>query len=251
LYLSLGQTAKAQEQMKQAITAAEALAAQQPNVPDYRFKVAVFQMNFGAMLAKTNQPAEATLRRAIAALEPLVAQQPRRPDFQHALSTGLYNLGVELADTGRHSEALARFRQAIGWERPLLDKQPRNPEFRKHLSQSYGGVARSLQALGCLDDAVEVTRERVKLWPENNADELYGSACAFAICVSIGGDASRKRSLADEAMVSLRAAVSAGYTNAAKMSRDADLVLLHERDDFRQLVANLFDRTFPADAFAR
>jgi hypothetical protein len=101
-----------------------------------------------------------------------------------------------------------------------------------------------------VDEAVGATREWVKLWP-GDANELYNAACAFALCVPIGGDASHKQSLADEAMVTLRAAVAAGYSNGARMSRDHDLVPLRSRDDFRRLVAELFDRGFPTDPFAR
>ena len=51
-------------------------------------------------------------------------------------------------------------------------------------------------------------------------------------------------------MLSL-AAVSAGYADGNGISRDADLIPLHYRDDFHRLVAELLDRAFPADPFAR
>jgi hypothetical protein len=44
--------------------------------------------------------------------------------------------------------------------------------------------------------------------------------------------------------------MSAGYKDAAKMSRDADLVSLHDHADFRRLVLELMDRALPADPFA-
>jgi hypothetical protein len=112
-------------------------------------------------------------------------------------------------------------------------------------------LANSLVALRRVDEAVEATRERVKLWPGNNPDQLYEAACAFALCIPSAGVAARKRAVADEAMGALRTAVAAGYTNAAWMSRDTDLLPLHDRADFRALVSELFDRTFPADPFAR
>ena len=52
----------------------------------------------------------------------------------------------------------------------------------------------------------------------------------------------------------LAKAVAAGYhtpQNLAHMTRDPDLDALRGRADFRRLLAELFDRGFPADPFAR
>ena len=49
----------------------------------------------------------------------------------------------------------------------------------------------------------------------------------------------------------VRAAVGAGWSKAAWTSRDPDLVPLHDREDFHRLLAELFDRDFPKDPFAR
>jgi hypothetical protein len=142
-----------------------------------------------------------------------------------------------------------RFRQAIGYLRPVFKDRPQDSQFRQHLSSSYDGLARSLCGLKRADEAAEVTRERVKLWP-GKANELYDAACTFSLCVPVGGDAPRRQALADEAMATLRAAVSAGYTNGALLSRDPDLDSLRGRDDFRQLVLQLLDSAMPADPFA-
>ena len=48
----------------------------------------------------------------------------------------------------------------------------------------------------------------------------------------------------------LRAAVAAGWSNASPVAHDPDLAPLRDRDDFRRLLAELFDRTMPADPFA-
>jgi hypothetical protein len=52
-------------------------------------------------------------------------------------------------------------------------------------------------------------------------------------------------------MAALRAAVAAGWSNVVHTARDPDLAPLHERPDFRALLAKLFDNGFPADPFAR
>jgi len=69
--------------------------------------------------------------------------------------------------------------------------------------------------------------------------------------VPIALDAAAKKRYADEAMAALRTAVAAGWSNAPHTARDADLAPLRDRADFRQLLAELFGRGFPADPFAR
>ena len=44
---------------------------------------------------------------------------------------------------------------------------------------------------------------------------------------------------ADQAMAMLRAAVAKGYKDAAHMKKDKDLDALREREDFKQLLAEL------------
>jgi hypothetical protein len=56
------------------------------------------------------------------------------------------------------------------------------------------------------------------------------------------------------AMGWLAKAVAAGYhtpQHLAQMSRDSDLDALRDRADFRRLLAELYDRGFPKDPFAR
>ena len=59
---------------------------------------------------------------------------------------------------------------------------------------------------------------------------------------------------ADKAMIWLTKAVAAGYDtprHLAHMTRDRDLDALRDRDDFHRLLAELYDRGFPIDPFAR
>jgi tetratricopeptide (TPR) repeat protein len=228
----------------------EEMVKRHPDVPDYRVGLARGYDNLGNVLRDTGRSAEAegAHTKAIAGYETLAAQQPKRPHFLSTLGLALHNLGRDLAARGRHQEAVARYRQAIGRQRPLFNRQPQVIQFRRFLSDNYQDLTVSLRALGQVDEAAETTRERVKLWP-GNANELYNAACEFALCVPIGDDTPHKQSLADEAMATLRAAVAAGFSEGAWMSRDADLVPLRGRDDFRRLVLGLMDRAMPADPF--
>jgi len=117
------------------------------------------------------------------------------------------------------------------------------------LGKHYVDLARALRARGQADEAAGAIRERIKLWPDNPG-ELYDAACEFALCVSIARETGAKKKYADEAIAALRTAVAAGWSNAAHTSRDPDLAPLRDRPDYRALLAELFDRAFPADPFA-
>ncbi len=61
----------------------------------------------------------------------------------------------------------------------------------------------------------------------------------------------QRQTLAANAVQTLKRAIAAGWNDAGKTSSDPDLAPLRDRDDFRRLLAELFDHGFPADPFAR
>ena len=52
-------------------------------------------------------------------------------------------------------------------------------------------------------------------------------------------------------MEALSRAVTLGFKDNQKLQSETDLNPLHDRDDFQRLLAELLDRGFPADPFAR
>jgi hypothetical protein len=60
-----------------------------------------------------------------------------------------------------------------------------------------------------------------------------------------------RQTVAGMAVDALKEAIAAGWNDAWKTSRDSDLAPLSDRADFRQVLARLFDRSFPAEPFAR
>ena len=50
-------------------------------------------------------------------------------------------------------------------------------------------------------------------------------------------------------MNALCAAVAAGWSDGAKLDRDADLAPLRGRDDYRRLVGETMDRAMPVNVF--
>ena len=103
--------------------------------------------------------------------------------------------------------------------------------------------------------------ERLERRPDLDSADFYSLACYHALRYrlaksrregSAGVDTQEPPPTAlDRAVVALRRAIDSGWTDADWTERDPDLVPLHDRDDYRQLIAELRDRTFPADPFAR
>jgi hypothetical protein len=126
---------------------------------------------------------------------------------------------------------------------------PRQPFYLKVFTLHLVNLVKVHQALKQPAEAIHVARELAKL-ARGNPNDLYNTARALAQSVPLtGGD--QQNGLVAEAMQALEQAVASGWNDAATTSRDPDLAPLHARDDFRRLVADLFDRGFPADPFAQ
>ncbi len=59
------------------------------------------------------------------------------------------------------------------------------------------------------------------------------------------------QALVAEAVNTRRRAIAAGWTNARHTNRNLAFTPLRTRDDFRRLLAEVFDRGSPEDPFAR
>jgi tetratricopeptide (TPR) repeat protein len=185
-------------------------------------------------------------------------QHPKRRGFQVFLGEALESDAKVRAKRGRHDEAIEGFRRAIDLQREVLGRWPQSKRCRRSLNLHYINLAGSLRALGRAEEAAEASRERAKLWPRDAA-ELYGVAGELALCLPIidrepalrPGVRELRNLLATEAAVTLRLAIAAGWSSADSMAHDPNLAPLRDRDDFRRLLAELYDRIFPTDPFAR
>jgi hypothetical protein len=166
------------------------------------------------------------------------------------LGSGFYDLGLNHLARGEQAAAIDAFQSAVRHHRLAFDQGPGISKFRVDLRADWLHLALCLRMLGRTGEAAGVMHERASLGSEGPTD-LYNDACQLALCIPIAHPAVQAQELAEEAMATLHAAVAAGWNNAAHTSRDPDLAPLHDRDDFRRLLGQLFDRGFPADPFAR
>jgi serine/threonine-protein kinase len=247
-----GQVQEAEQAYGKAVAAWERLVTDQPGAPDYQSSLATGYNRLGLVLAESRrvQDAEQAYGKAIVAWERLLTRHPEVSDYRSGLGAALNNLAMALARRGDFNAAILRFREAIGHQRAVFDRQPHVAQYRQFLSNHFLGLARALRTLGQAEEAAVATGERIELWP-GNPGQLYDVSCEFAQCVPIARDGTVRGHCSDAAMAALRAAVAAGWSNAVHTARDPHLASLHQRPDFRALLAELFDSGFPADPFTR
>jgi pentatricopeptide repeat protein len=90
------------------------------------------------------------------------------------------------------------------------------------------------------------TAAKAKQLAGDEAGNIYDAACAYALCAAAAKQAKwpvaeipGAQQLADTAMALLKQAVAKGFKDAAHMKQDNDLDGLRERDDFKQLLADV------------
>jgi hypothetical protein len=174
------------------------------------------------------------------------------PDHPDTLWS-MYSLAQSLVDLDRPSESVAIIDDCLRRvEGKVVD--PRLVPFA--LDLRLRACAKQKDASGC--------RQTAELWEKlnrNDAGNLYSAACYRAVTAGVlraddrTPNASQQADAeADIAMSWLAKAVAAGYgapQHLANMTRDHDLDALRSRADFRRLLAELLDRGFPKDPFAR
>ena len=262
LAASLGNLALVQRDMDDLSGAAEAssravaeftrLATKQPAVPAYKEALAQSHTVLGTVRwrAGDSRGADESCRAAIAIASKLVAGEPSNAQFQSVLAESLHTLGLALDGLSRSREAEEALRQAIDHQRLACARAPTMSPFRRALSEQYVALARMLGKAGRGDDAIQLVRARRDLG-RMTPNDLYDIACVLSLCVPHAKDDAQRQSLTAEAIDTLRTAVASGWRDAPHASRDPDLAPLRGRAEFHRLVAELFDRAFPADPFAR
>jgi tetratricopeptide (TPR) repeat protein len=204
--------------------------------------------------------------------EKLIAAFPSVVRYQIELGGSYCNLGNLSRDHGHTADSLPWYDRAIRTLTPIYEKDRRDVMAKEFLRNSYLGRAivcgqlkkhaeavkdwdkivelspaperpplRASRAIARLEagrvaDAVAEVAELTK-GSEWSADDRYNFACVYA--VASGKVADKKQEYAGRAMELLRQAVTAGYKDAAHMSKDTDLDVLRGREDFKKLLAEL------------
>jgi serine/threonine protein kinase/tetratricopeptide (TPR) repeat protein len=273
----LGRGQEALAVYRRSLTIKEKLVADFPEAPNYYHSLAMSCHNLGVLLKRNGNlvGAERFYRRALEIREKAAKTYPELPQFRVDLGLSQGTWANLLWEKGQVAPALKSYARAIttleGAILPLKD----DVLARGYLQNAYFNRARAFdhlhryaEATADWDRAVELTpsanrsalrmslaisrvkagqvgtaiKEAEELAKNADAVTLYNVACVFALAAGrpdeSSGPPSREK-CAERAVVLLRQAVTRGYKNARHMSSDPDLKALHQRDDFKKLLAEL------------
>jgi hypothetical protein len=245
----LGKRDAAEREYRAALKELERLAAEHPQVADYREELARSHNSLGILLAGLGKgdDTEREYGAAIKEYERLAGEQPQVSDYRTGLAGSLGNLAMLRNKAKEWREARKLLERAAPHHAAALKAAPRNVIYRRFFRNNLTALLESLLALGDHAAAAQAARKLTALAFEPSGD-TYDAACAFARCGPLAlKDASLPeskrqelaRSYADEAMALLRQAVARGWKDAAHMQQDPDLNPLRNRDDFKKLIADL------------
>jgi eukaryotic-like serine/threonine-protein kinase len=246
----MGRPDLALESFQSAQATFDPIARDNPTLADVQRELAACLIGIGEVLVNTDpNRAMESYRRSLAIWERLTNVKPAFHQDQSALGVTLNDMAeIEMA-MRRWREARQLLERADDCQRAALAASPRNSEFQQRLRVHLLNLTKVHQALNQPAQAIELARELLSLAGTHPTD-LYNVACAMASSIPITRGEER-RSLAAEAVQTLQRAVAAGWNDAGKTSRDPDMAPLRDREDFRRLLAELFDHGFPADPLAR
>jgi tetratricopeptide (TPR) repeat protein len=257
-----------------ALAIQKKLVEQFPAVPAYQQDLARSHNNLGNLLRDLGDQdaARAAYEAGLAIRKKLVGQFPDVPKYQVDLGRSYCNLGVLVLRTGKSGESLELFDSAVQVLNAVYDREPRDVTAKASLRNSHQGRAvvydllqRHNEGMKDWDRAIELTApaERPRIHtlravsrvaadvgadafaqaaelsqhPNWTADKWYNFARIYSIVSTKLPE--KQQENADRAMELLRKAVEAGYKDVKHLKTDPDLVPLHERDDFKKLVAAL------------
>jgi serine/threonine protein kinase/tetratricopeptide (TPR) repeat protein len=234
----LGKHSEADEENRKALAITEKLAAEFPKVPEYQHRLADSHMKRGLLLRQLGKrsEAEAEYRKAMAICEKLAAKFPMVPEYRLHVAWNHNALASLMRELGKRSEAVEETRKAMVIHERLAADFPDVPKYRHDLAGSRAELAMSLVSAGHVAEGIAEVAELAKSsgWPPEN---WYNYACVYAL--ASGKSPQKKQEYGDRAMELLNKAVQTGYQNVTEMKQDTDLASLHDREDFKKLVAKL------------
>lgn len=212
------------------------------------------QLNWGralihlaAVQREGGKPADglATAQRAREMLEKVNRAWPEYMDGESELAGSWQEIGRGHEALGQRAEALAAYQKALKNQQVPFGRAPRVVAYARYLNSHYADLGRLHRSAGQFAAIATLTRDRQKLYP-TNAGQQYEAAKELArTAVEIGknkpnlspAEESERKRYADLALAALRAALTHGFKDAARMQNDPDLAVLRGRADFQALAA--------------
>jgi tetratricopeptide (TPR) repeat protein len=160
----LGHEGEAERPAREALALLERLAADFPDVPDYRREVASGDHNLGLVLAATGRlgEAEQAYRQALLLQGRLADEFPTVPRYRHDLANSCNSLG-NLLKAGRFNEGEKALRQAVALRKELAAASPTVVGYRQELADASNNLATLLMSARRPQEAEQVLREAVSV----------------------------------------------------------------------------------------
>lgn len=169
----------------------------------------------------------------------------RAPSTDERIGMGLtcFRLGNSLFKLKEYREAASAFEEAVESFRAALHDRQTDDGVRKDLSSSLGNCAIVYRSLARPADALAVTEERVKLWPNNHAgliDAASDFAWTYDFLVRKGEEKlDLKRRAIQLALQTIQQAQAAGLPNLDKVRSDAAFAKIREAEEFKELLKGM------------
>ena len=248
LYMTLGKPAE--PEFRAAVAGYQRLHDETPADLVFQTYLARSRHGLAGLLRSTGRRPEAmeSYRQALALRQRLAHDEPSDAERQSKLAETLNDTALCEMSEQRWTEAQHLLERAIEHERQAMSLVPGGSTYGQLLSNHLATLASVYRALAQPNHAVRAARELAEL-QRGDPNGLIRAARELSLTVPLM-TAEAKPSLAAEAVSTLRQAMDAGWRDAVSTSRDPALTPLRARDDFRALLAELFDRVFPDDALA-
>jgi serine/threonine-protein kinase len=174
----LGQSEKARDAYRQALTLWDQLVAEFPGRADYRLNLARGYASLawvGGVNEKHGPKDEQLLGKAVALQEKLVKASPGQVEYRRDLGMSHFCLGWILLETGRYRPAEEAMGRAIAIREKLAQEKPGMLIYRQELSMSLGNLGWVLMKTHRLGEARQVLRRNLEL-RQRLAEAFPGSA---------------------------------------------------------------------------
>jgi tetratricopeptide (TPR) repeat protein/serine/threonine protein kinase len=165
LHELLGERKEAVAGLRRAQALFEQLAADSPEVPLYRDKLARSHNDLGLNLRALGELAEAetACQQAVALKEKLVAEYPEVRAYRADLATNYNSLVLVLADRGDHAKAEIACLRSLDLRKKLVDEFQDVPAYRHELAISYNNLGMAIKDRGRRAEAEKAFRQAVDL----------------------------------------------------------------------------------------
>jgi tetratricopeptide (TPR) repeat protein len=225
------------------------LAADFPNLPEFRLELARSHNNLGNLLRNTGRPSEeeTAFNDALDIYKQLAADFPQVSDYRSELAGALGNLALVFRKRRQFAESQRLLVEAMPHHQAALTSNSRNPAYRQFYLNNLAALVQTCAGLGDPGAALQAAEKLLNLgW--DPASDAYNAACTLALGAGAVAEndqlsAEMRQQLAgqfaDRAIALLRQAIECGFKDAAQMKQDTDLNLLHDRPDFQKLLSEL------------